>query len=251
MKRIHFLVAAAAALTSAACNADKGNNSAAVEQSQLPTVQRPANGDWSQSVIKTPEGGFLMGDPKAKIRLVEYGSMTCPHCREFDETGVQPLIDKYVKSGQVAYEFRNYVRDGFDLAASLVARCNGEKTFFPLTHAMYGAQNSWIEKIQATPQPQLESLQGLPPNRQFLELSKIAGFQQFAAMRGVPEAKSAQCLSDENAVNQLVQMTSDATTAYPNFSGTPSFVINGELLERTATWKDLEPKIQAALGERG
>ena len=46
-------------------------------------------------------------------------------------------------------------------------------------------------------------------------------------------------------------MTSDATTAYPNFSGTPSFVINGELLERTATWKDLEPKIQAALGERG
>ena len=251
MKRIHFLVAAAAALTSAACNADKGNNSAAATQSDLPAVQKPANGDWSQSVIKTPEGGFLMGDPKAKIRLVEYGSMTCPHCREFDETGVQPLIDKYVKSGQVAYEFRNYVRDGFDLAASLVARCNGEKTFFPLTRAMYSAQNSWIEKIQATPQPQLEALQSLPPNRQFLELSKIAGFQQFAAMRGVPEAKSAQCLSDENAVNQLVQMTSDVTTQFPDFSGTPNFVINGTLDNKIATWEQLDAALAKALGERG
>ncbi|GAA4713510.1 thioredoxin domain-containing protein [Sphingomonas lutea] len=251
MKRIKYLVAAAAILTSAACNADKGTNGATATQSELPTVQAPANGDWSQSVIKTPEGGFLMGNPQAKVRLIEFGSMTCPHCAEFDETGVQPLIDKYVKTGQVSWEFRNYVRDGFDLAASLVARCNGAKGFFPMTRALYADQSNWLNRIQGTPQPQLEALQGLPPNRQFLELAKVAGFQQFAAMRGVPEAKSAQCLSDENAVNQLVQMTSDVTGAYPGFSGTPSFVINGELLERTATWQDLEPKLKTALGERG
>lgn len=251
MRRFHYLFAATAILTSAACNADKGSSGATSTQSELPQVAAPANGDWSQSVIKTPEGGFLMGNPQAKIRLIEFGSMTCPHCAEFDEVGVQPLIDKYVKTGQVSWEFRNYVRDGFDLAASLVARCNGEKGFFPLTRAIYHDQKNWLDRIQATPQPQLEALQGLPPNRQFVELAKVAGFQQFAAMRGVPEAKSTQCLSDENAVNQLVQITSDTSSAYPNFSGTPSFVINGELQDRTATWKDLEPKLQAALGERG
>src|SRR5918998_1867242 len=105
-------------LPSAACNADKGSDSApAAAQSELPKVARPANGDWSQVVTKTPEGGFMMGDPQAKVRLLEFASMTCPHCKEFDETGVQPLIDKYVKSGQVSYELRNYVRDGFDVAA--------------------------------------------------------------------------------------------------------------------------------------
>ena len=44
---------------------------------------------------------MLMGNPDAKIRLIEYGSLTCPHCREFDEKGAPQLIEKYVKSGQV------------------------------------------------------------------------------------------------------------------------------------------------------
>lgn len=251
MKRFHLLVAAAGILTSAACNADKGSNGTTATQSELPTVAAPANGDWSQIVIKTPEGGFLMGNPQAKVRLIEFGSMTCPHCAEFDETGVQPLVDKYVKTGQVSWEFRNYVRDGFDLAATLVTRCGGEKSFFPMTRALYGAQKSWLDRIQGTPQPQLEALQGLPPERQFLELSKVAGFQQFAAMRGVPEAKSTQCLTDQNAVNQLVQMTSDATTQYPDFSGTPNFVINGKLDNKIGRWPDLEAALKTALGERG
>ena len=64
-------------------------------------------------------------------------------------------------------------------------------------------------------------------------------------------AKSTQCLSDENAVNQLVQMTSEATNEFPNFPGTPTFVINGTLQDKTASWEALEPKLQAALGERG
>lgn len=251
-KPIHIAIAAAAVLPSAACNADKGSeNGSTAAQSELPAVQRPANGDWSQVVTQTPEGGFLMGDPKAKIRLIEFGSMTCPHCAEFEETGVTPLVNNYVKSGQVSYEFRNYVRDGFDVAASLIARCNAEKGFFPLTSALYRDQSNWIAKVQAAPQQQLEALQSLPPNRQFLEMAKIAGFQQWATARGVPEAKSAQCLTDENAVNRLVQMTSDATTQFPTLPGTPSFAINGKLLENTAAWQQLEPQLKTALGERG
>ena len=58
-------------------------------------------------------------------------------------------------------------------------------------------------------------------------MAKLAGLQEWAAERGLPVAKSSQCLTDQNAVNQLVQMTSDATTQYPDFPGTPTFVING------------------------
>jgi protein-disulfide isomerase len=252
-KPTHLLVAATAILTSAACNADKGSEGGGspAAQSELAAVPRPANGDWSQVVTQTPEGGFMMGDPKAKVRLLEFASMTCPHCREFDETGVQPLIDKYVKSGQVSYELRNYVRDGFDVAATLIARCNSTKGFFPLTRALFKDQPNWIAKVQETPPAQLEQLQSLPPNRQFVELAKLAGLQQFAAQRGVPEAKSTQCLSDENAVNQLVQMTSNVTTDYPNFTGTPNFVINGTLNEKIASWPALDAALASAVGERG
>ena len=248
MKASYLTCALAAALASASCNAQNGNDSGSAQaQSELPAVPRPADGDWSKVVTPTPEGGFLMGDPRAKVRLVEFGSMTCPHCAEFDETGVQPLIDKYVKTGQVGYEFRNYVRDPFDLAATLVARCNGAQGFFPLTRALFESQQQWVEKVQSAPQEQLEQLQSLPSQSIPAEAAKLAGFPEWAAMRGVPEAKSAQCLSNQAEIDRLVQMNGDATTQYPNFPGTPSFVINGELAEQTATWAALEPKLKAAL----
>ena len=247
MKPSAFLACAAALVAIAGCNSKPGDAATNTPLDVKP-IAAPKGGDWTQVVTQTPEGGVAMGHPNAKVKLLEFGSMTCPHCREFDETGVQQLIDKYVKTGHVQWEFRNYVRDAFDLSASLIARCNGAKTFFPLTRAMYKDQDNWVGKIQQTPEAQLQALQNLPPNQQFLQMAKIAGFQDWAAMRGVPQAKTTQCLSDENAVNKLVQMTSDATTQYPNLPGTPSFVIGGTLLEKTATWKDLEPQLRKAVG---
>jgi protein-disulfide isomerase len=174
--------------------------------------------------------------------------MTCPHCREFDEKGVTPLINKYVKSGRVSYEFRNFVRDPFDLAGALITRCNGARSFYPLTRAMYKDQPNWVAKLQTVPPAQMQALTNLGPDRQFVEIAKLAGFQQWAAMRGVPSAKSAACLSNEAEVNRLVQMNSDATTQYPDFQGTPTFVINGKRLDKTATWDVLEPQLRKAVG---
>lgn len=250
MKVSYLTCALAAALATASCNAQNRNEGAAAQpQSELPAVPRPADGDWSKVVVQTPEGGFLMGNPGAKLRLVELGSLTCDECKEFDDTGVTPLINKYVKTGRVGYEFRNYVRDGLDLTAALVVRCNGAKTFFPLERALYEDQEKWIAKVQQTPKEQLGQLQNLPPEQQFVEFAKAAGLQDWAAARGVPLAKSTQCLKDQNSVNQLIQMATDITSQYPEFKGTPSFVLNGKLLEATHTWKDLEPKLAPALGQ--
>jgi protein-disulfide isomerase len=67
-------------------------------------------------------------------------------------------------------------------------------------------------------------------------------------MRGVPTAKSTQCLTNQEAVNQLVQMNSDATNEYPDMPGTPTFVINGKMVENATNWQLLEPQIREALG---
>ena len=247
MKPSLFLAGAVALIAMAGCDSKQGD-AATSAPVKLEMVKPPKGGDWSQVVNPSAAGGFVMGNPNAKVKLIEYGSMTCPHCREFDEKGVQPLINNYVKSGRVSWEFRNYVRDAFDLTASLVARCNGAKGFFPLMRALYKDQPNWIGKVQAAPREQLEQLQSLPPNQQFVQLSKVAGFQNWAAMRGVPAAKTSQCLANEKSVNQLVQMTSDATTDFPDFPGTPTFVINGSLVKDTATWDKLEPELRKAAG---
>ena len=253
MKPSSFLACAVAVVAIAGCNSKPGDaaTNATTTEVKLEQTAPPKGGDWSMVANPTSAGGFVMGNPNAKVKLVEFGSLTCPHCREFDEKAIPKLIDKYVKSGQVSWEFRNYVRDSFDLTASLIARCNGAKSFFPLMRAMYKDQPVWVGKIQETPPEKLEALSNLPPNQQFVETAKVAGLQHWAAMRGVPVAKSTQCLKDEKQVNQLVQMAGDVPTQFPNFSGTPNFVINGTLDEKIGTWEQLDEALMKTLGERG
>ena len=206
--------------------------------------------DWTRVVRPTPAGGFVMGNPNAKVKLVEFGSMTCPHCRAFDAEGVPHVLD-YVKSGQLSWEFRNYVRDAFDVSAALITRCNGAGSFFPLTRAVFDKQADWEARVRNTPEDQLKAIQNLPMNRQFLALARLAGLQQLASAKGLPASKSTKCLTDEAAVNRLAEMDNQATTQFPDFAGTPTFLINGKMVEKTATWDALEPQLKAALGIHG
>ena len=249
MKVRNLLAGALAVLALAGCK--KSGNEAPTGNAPADTVKitqanPPPGGNWTDVVNETA-AGYMMGNPNAKVKLVEVGALTCPHCREFDETAVDKLVDKYVKTGQVSWEFRNYMLHGLDVSATLIARCNGLKSFFPLVRAFYKDQPTWIGKISATPEAQVEQVQNLPPKQQFVELAKLAGLQDWAALRGVPQAKSNQCLSDENKINQIVQLSSDVTTQYPNFVGTPSFIVNGKLLDQTASWDKLEPQLKEAL----
>ena len=247
MKPAFALLATAAIFASAACNAENGGN-ASGNTSPIEAVAPPAGGDWTKMVTRTPEGGFLMGNPGADVKLVEFASMTCPHCAEFEEKGAAKLVNDFVKTGRVSFEFRNYVRDPYDLAASLIARCGGPERFFPLSNALFESQRDWTGKLQTVAPEQLEALQNLGPDQQFLQIAKLSGLQQWAAQRGLPSAKSNACLTNTQEINQLVQMNSDTTSQYPDFAGTPSFVINGKMLDKTATWEKLEPQLRDAIG---
>lgn len=245
MKSVYVLLAATAIFASAACNAEKAGSSAAAPK--IEAIKAP-NGDWSKLVSRTPEGGYLMGNPKADVKLVEYGSMTCPHCAEFEEKGGEKLINDYVKTGRVSYEFRNFVRDPLDITMSMITRCAGPDRFFQLTRAAYTDQRKFFDALQAAPADQQQALQAMQGPEAFPTYARLSGLQQWAAQRGLPSAKSNVCLANQEEANLLVQMNGDATTQYPEFTGTPSFTINGTLLKETATWDKLEPQIRDALG---
>ena len=246
IKRTLILALAAASMSTAACNAEKGSETTAAPSGPVAPVPAPNGGDWSTTVTQTAEGGFLMGNPNAGIKLVEFASMTCPHCAQFEQAAMQPLIDNYVKTGQVAFEFRNYVRDPYDLAASLVARCGGTAGFFGLTRGLFADQSEWIAKIQNANPQQMQAIGAMPPAQQLGEIAKIAGFQDFAAMRGVPAERTAQCLSNQAEIDKLVQMNSDAVAAY-DIPGTPAFLINGEVFEikpGSPPWTQIEARLK-------
>src|SRR6266545_5994180 len=98
MKRPAFLSCAVAALALAACNKSAEQGAPATNDTVTITqANPPPGGNWTDVVNETA-AGFMMGNPKAKVKLIEIGALTCPHCREFDEKGVPILIDKYVKS---------------------------------------------------------------------------------------------------------------------------------------------------------
>ena len=202
--RTLFVALAAASVSTAACNAEKSADKNAAASGPVTPVAPPENGDWSTVVTQTAEGGFLMGNPNAAVRLGEFGSMTCPHCAEFDEEALKPLTDNYVKSGRVSFEFRNFVRDPFDVAASLVARCGGATSFFGLTRGLFADQSQWISRIQSADPNAMQQIQTLPPQQQFGEIAKIAGFQDWAAVRGLPAERTAACLSSSSGGTSAV-----------------------------------------------
>jgi protein-disulfide isomerase len=246
-----LLTAAAAALVLAACHKDNGSSggTAAPANDTVTITQAnpPPGGTWAD-VVNATSSGVMMGNPNAKVKLIEIASLSCPHCKAFEDEGVPTLVDKYVKPGQVSWEFRTYLIHGpLDMPANLVVRCNGPKTFFPLVQALYKDQAAWIGKIEAVPQDQFAQVQNLPTNQMFVQIASLAGLQDWAAARGVPQAKSNQCLSDQKMIDQQVQITTDVNTQYPEFPGTPSFILNGKLLPNTASWDKLQPQLDAAV----
>lgn len=210
-----------------------------------PAVPAPAQG-WTETVAATPEGGFVMGNPNAPVKLVEFASLTCPHCAEFAKEAYPALKANYVASGKVSLEIRNYVRDAADIGASLISRCGGPGPYFKLTEQIFATQEEWFSRLQALPKERQAELDALPQPRQPGWIADAAGLTDFARQRGIPSAKLSACLSDAKALDALVAMRDDATTKY-SLSGTPTFLINGESIG-SLNWPALEAKIREALG---
>jgi protein-disulfide isomerase len=230
-------LAIVAALGGAASVADAQARKAAPAAKAAPS-------DWTRVVSITPEGGFRMGNPNAAVKVVEYGSLTCPHCAEFSEAAKAPLAAQ-VRTGKMSFEFRNLVLNGVDLTAALLARCAGPANFFRLTDSLFASQKQWTGKIGAMTQAQRDQMQALPDNQKFGRLAAIAGLMPLAAQAGVPAQKASACLADKSGVDRLLQMAQAAQALGVN--GTPTFFVNGAKVH-AHDWAELLPSIRNAGG---
>ncbi|MEG8038961.1 thioredoxin domain-containing protein [Sphingomonas sp. LR60] len=108
------------------------------------TAPRP----WTAVATPVASGSYLIGNPKARVKLVEYVSYTCPHCAHFTQES-DATLGAMVRSGSTSVELRNQVHDGIDLAAATLARCSGAAAF-PRVHAAFSRSRSNGSILPAT-----------------------------------------------------------------------------------------------------
>jgi protein-disulfide isomerase len=149
-----------------------------------------------------------LGNDKAAVTIVEYASMTCPHCAHFQDTTFPELKKRYIDTGKVHYIFREFPLDNLAAAASMLARCSaGDNTadsgkYFALVDTLFRQQLTWaVEKP-------------LPP---LLAIAKQAGFteQSFNA-----------CLANQKVLDGIQAVRQRAIDAF-KVQSTPTFFING------------------------
>jgi protein-disulfide isomerase len=242
MKTIFTVTVAALALLSGCSKGDPAGNSSA--PSNVAGVAAPKGADWVTTVSKTADGGMIMGNPEAAVKLLEYGALSCPHCAKFSNDSAEEL-KAMVAKGTVSYEYRPFLIHPQDVPAFTLARCNGPAPYFAIAEQLYANQNDWLAKsstITAAEQTALSSQSALQVSA---FLATKLGLDSFVAQRGVPSAKIKACLSDQAALDELGKITETGTNQY-KITGTPTFIINGQVITDANTWDKIGPMLKAA-----
>jgi protein-disulfide isomerase len=235
----------AAMMLLGACSGSGDGNASGPAADPVAAVPAPAGKNWTEVVAKTEEG-YRMGNPDAPIKLVEYGSRTCPTCGAFAREGFQPLTNNYVSTGKVSFEFRDYMVHGApDIALALLGTCGSEAAFFPILEQTYANQSTFLDKLQAMDPATQQALQQQTPLQAVNTLAQAIGAIDFIKQRGIPEANARACLADKAKLEAIAKPTETATAA-GTVTGTPTFIINGENVPNTVTWSQLEQALKRA-----
>lgn len=247
--KVRVSLAALSLLAIAGCGGGTGNaaDAAAAPAAPVANAAAPAGKSWIDTVRATPEGGFVMGNPNAPLKLIEYGSRLCPFCGEFGRTGYPQLRDKYVAAGKVSYEFRDYPIHGApDLGPILLGHCTGDPaTFFPILEQMFDGQSTFLPREEGAIR-KVQALGNATPGQIATIYAETMGYIDFMKQRGLPEAKARQCLNNPKMIDQIAQRTKAANDKF-QVQSTPTFILNGDVLSSVDRWE----KLETVLKQRG
>lgn len=186
----------------------------------------PAEVSVDELMKPTDLPDLAIGPKDAKVTIVEYASMTCPHCAHFSTEVFEPLKKKYIDTGKVRFIFREFPLDNLAAAVSMLARCAGGEKVFPLIETFYEKQADWAF-ANGSPVPKL------------FDIAKQAGFTQESFDK---------CLTDQKLLDQITAQRSRASDTF-GVNATPTFFINGKRLQEApsveAFDKVLEPLLAA------
>jgi protein-disulfide isomerase len=150
---------------------------------------------------------FIEGDPKAKVTVIEYASLTCPHCAHYQET-VYPVVKKnYIDTGKIRYAFRDFPLDQIAMSGALLARCAPDNRGWTLIDFLFKNQQEWI----TTDKP-------------------IEPLKKYAKLAGMTDAEVDACLKNQQLLKTITDERDKASTLY-QVQSTPTFYVGDEKVE--------------------
>ncbi|MCC6890041.1 MAG: DsbA family protein [Hyphomicrobiales bacterium] len=161
-----------------------------------------------------PLGEITLGDEKAPVTIIEYASMTCPHCATFHVTTFPELKKRYIDTGKVRYIFREFPLDQLALAAFLLARCAGPDRYFAMIDTLFQRQQEWV--VQKPLQP----------------------LMAIARQAGMGEQAFNECLQNKKLIDGIEEVRQRAIKL--NVQSTPTFFINGKPLRGNYSIEEFE-----------
>lgn len=173
-------------------------------------------------LLKDTSSDFYMGKELAPVVLIEYASLSCPHCKDFHEKVVDPLIPTYIESGKVKYIFRDFPLNAPALTASKLAHCSGKDRFYSFIKVLFQSQPNWVLADSSR------------------ELQKIA------ALGGIDEEQFKQCLADKEIEKKILTVQNDADNIL-GVKSTPTVFINGHKYEGKHTFEEVSEFIDKQL----
>jgi len=168
-----------------------------------------------------------LGNKDAAVTLVEYASLTCPHCASFHNGPWQTLKKEYVETGKIKFIYRDFPLDRVALAASMIARCAPEDRYFGIIELMFKTQDSWRQS--GNPQAALTNI------------GRLAGMSN----------ETIQACLQNQAVFDAVMKQRNAGDQQFNVEATPTFLVNGEKVEAQRTLQDYRNVLDQALAKAG
>jgi protein-disulfide isomerase len=183
-------------------------------------AQPAASGEVAMAdlLVPSPLGDEIQGQADAPVTIVEYASMTCPHCSHFHETTYPELKKKYIDTGKVRFIFREFPLDQLAAGAAMLARCAGKDKYFPLIDALFSQQKEWV--VQKPLQP-------------MLAIAKQAGFT---------EQSFNECLANQQILDGIKETQTRAAQKF-NVNSTPTFFINGKIFRGALTPEELDKQV--------
>ena len=166
---------------------------------------------------------MAIGDAAAPITIIEYASMTCPHCASFHADTLPALTRDYLDTGKARLVFRDFPLDGLALAAAQLARCAGEARYFAFIDVLFREQQTWA----TAPDP-------------------VAALGRIARLGGLSAERFTACLDDSDLTRGIVERRAAAVDEY-EIQSTPSFIINGEKHVGPLSTENLDSVLQPLL----
>lgn len=185
------------------------------------TGVRSAAADTASPAEIQPDDRIL-GDPDAPVTIIEYSSLTCPHCARFHSDTLPEVKEKWIEPGRARLVYRHYPLDQTALRAALFTNCFEGNRFFGVLEILFDTQNDWARAENP--------------------MDKLA---QVATMAGLSQDRFEQCLNDEAEADRIIEKQLAARDVF-DVQSTPTFLIHGEKVVGAQPYENFAEVLRAA-----